>query len=239
MLVSTNAIVLSKIKYGDSNLIISCYTERFGLKSYLLRGVLKQRKGKIKPAYLQPLSQVQMECSHKDSRSLQAIRELKPLVHYKNLHTDIFKGAIVIFLSEVLVQLLKEEEQNIPLYTFISTSLLWLDAQDESANFHLLFLLKITKYLGFYPESHHEDGQFFNLESGRFEASKTNPYSISGHNLTLLKQLLGTKFDALERVKISSGQRQDFLNMMLLYFELHLGGFKKPRSLQVLNQVFR
>jgi len=98
MLVSTDAIILSKLKYGDSNIILSSYTKEFGLKSYLLKGVLKQRKGKIKPAYLQPLLQVHIEGNHKDNRSLQSISELKPLFHYKTLHTNISKGAIVILL---------------------------------------------------------------------------------------------------------------------------------------------
>ncbi len=238
MQISTDAIILSKIKYGDSNVILSSYTKEFGLKSYLIKGVLKQRKGKIKPAYLQPLLQVRIEGNHKDNRSLQNISELKPLFHYKTLHTNITKGAIVIFLSEVLAQLLKEEERNSALYAFISTSLEWLDEKENSPNFHLLFLLNITKYIGFYPDKKNKELPFFNLEAGKFESSKTNGYSISGNNLTLLKQLLGIKFDTLDRVKVNSRQRQDFLNMILLYFELHLGGFKKPKSLQILNQVF-
>ncbi len=238
MLVTTNAIVISKIKYGDSSIILSCYTESFGIKSYLIRGVLTKKKGKFKPAYFQPLSQVILEASHKENRSLQSLRDIKPLIHYKSLHSNVIKGAIVLFLSEVLSQLLKEEEKNSLLYSFISTSLEWLDEQNRSSNFHLLFLLIITKYLGFYPETSKIDLDYFNLEAGKFESSKVNMYSISGNNLTVLKKLLGIKFDTLNEVKINSRQRQDFLNMILLYFELHLGGFKKPKSLQILNQVF-
>jgi len=238
MLVTTNAIVLSKIKYGDSNIILSCYTESFGLKSYLVRGVLTTKKGKFKPAYLQPLSQVTLEASHKENRSLQSLRDVKPLIHYKSLHTNVFKGAMILFLSEVLSQLLKEEEENTLLYTFIATSLEWLDEQNSSSNFHLFFLLMITKYLGFYPDISKIGLNYFNLEAGKFESSKVNVYSISGDNLTVLKQLLGIKFDTLNNIKINSRQRQEFLSMILLYFELHLGGFKKPKSLQILNQVF-
>ncbi len=238
MLVTTNAIVISKIKYGDSSIILSCYTESFGIKSYLIRGVLTKKKGKFKPAYFQPLSQVILEASHKENRSLQSLRDIKPLIHYKSLHSNVIKGAIVLFLSEVLSQLLKEEEKNSLLYSFISTSLEWLDEQNRSSNFHLLFLLIITKYLGFYPETSKIDLDYFNLEAGKFQSSKVNMYSISGNNLTVLKKLLGIKFDTLNEVKINSRQRQDFLNMILLYFELHLGGFKKPKSLQILNQVF-
>lgn len=238
MLVSTDAIIISKIKYGDSDIILNCYTEGHGIKSYLLKGVLKQRKGKFKPAYLQPLTQVHLLAEHKSNRSLQRLQELKPIVHYNSLHTDISKSTVVMFLSEILQQLLKEEEKNESLYTLITASLQWFDEQENSPNYHLLFLLKLTKYLGFYPDFANIEYEFFNLESGKFESNKQNLYSISGGNLTLLKQLLGINFDGLKTLKVNSRQRQDFLNMILLYFELHLGGFKKPKSLQVLNQVF-
>ncbi|HEX9601743.1 MAG TPA: DNA repair protein RecO C-terminal domain-containing protein, partial [Mariniflexile sp.] len=96
----------------------------------------------------------------------------------------------------------------------------------------------LSKYLGFYPETTHMECSYFNLKEGKFEINQHDHYTISGENLILLKQLLGTTFDALPTLKINSKQRQSFLSMMLLYFELHLGSFKPPKSLQVFNQVF-
>lgn len=238
MIISTKAIVLSKLKYGDSDLIVRCYTESFGIKSYLLRGVLNAKKGKIKKAYIQPLSQLFINASHKENRSLQTIREIKPIINYATLYSNVLKSGVVMFLSEVLSQVLKEEEKNEPLYSFISNTLDWFDTHEQSANFHLLFLLDLTKYLGFYPDTQNISAQSFNLEEGKFDSNKQHRYSISNKNLAILKQLLGIKFDALNSVKLNSKQRLDFLNMILLYFELHLGDFKKPKSLQILNQIF-
>ena len=76
-MLSTNAIVLSKIRYRDNDLIIKCYTQNKGLVSYLLRGVLNNKKGKTKPAYFQLLSQLQIITIHKPNRSLQTIKEVK------------------------------------------------------------------------------------------------------------------------------------------------------------------
>ena len=141
-------------------------------------------------------------------------------------------------LNKKNLRFLKEEEKNEDLFHFITASLQYLDNEDQFSNFHLLFLLKLTRYLGFLPENLQNNYDFFNLESGVFEAKNHGVYSVSGENLTLLKQLLGTSFDALKTVKITANQRQDFLHMLLHYFELHLGSFKKPKSLQVLNEVF-
>lgn len=238
MLLKTNAIVLSKLKYRDNDLIVKCYTNQRGVVSYLLRGVLKSKKGSSKTAYFQPLSQLQLEENYRPTQSLQFINDIKLDMVYRTLHTDIFKSAIVMFLSEVLTSVLKEEERNDVLYAYLQTSLVWLDTEHESANFHLLFLLNLTKHLGFYPDESLVELPYFNLGTGAFELNHQHPYSVSGENLTVLKQLLGMQFDELNTLKLNSNQRQSFLAMLLLYFELHLGDFKKPKSLGVFNQIF-
>lgn len=239
MLTSTKAIVLSKLRFKDNDLIIKCYTQKQGVVSYLLKGVLASKKSNKKVAYFQLLSQLQLNTDHKPNRSLQYIKDVKTDFLYSSLHTNVLKSAIVMFLSEVLTQALQEEEQNDDLYSFIQTTLQWLDVNDSYSNFHLLFLLKLTKYLGFYPDQTHlETAIYFNLIEGDFQNENTSKYSVSGENLTLLKQLLGMTFDDIKNIKISARQRQSFLNLILMYFELHLGNFKKPKSLQILNDVF-
>ena len=238
MLVTTNAIVISKIKYKDNDLIVKCYTQQLGVISLILRGVLKSRRGNSRSAYFQLLSQLQLVIDFKNNRMLHTVKETKVNHLYTSLHSNVLKSSIVMFLAEVLSNTLKEEEQNETLFSYIETTLQWLDAHSEYSNFHLLFLLNLTKYLGFYPDVKNIDFNYFNLSDGKFENRKLDKYSISGENLSLLKVLLGTTFDALSTVRINAKQRQSFLNMILLYFELHLGSFKTPKSLQIFNQVF-
>jgi DNA repair protein RecO (recombination protein O) len=238
MLTKNNSIVLSKLKYRDYDLIVKCYTQQRGVVSYILRGVLKSKRGQTKTVYFQALSQLQIEENYKPNQSLHSIKEVKLNYIYNTLHTNIYKSAIVLFLSEILSNVLKEEERNDDLFRYIETALQYLDNEDQFSNFHLLFLLKLTRYLGFQPENLNDNYPFFNLQSGIFEMANHGIYSVSGENLMLLKRLLGINFDALNTVKINAKQRQEFLNMLLHYFELHLGSFKKPKSLQVLNEVF-
>lgn len=238
MLNKAKAIVLSKIKYRDNDLIVKCFTNHRGAVSYLVRGVLKTSKRNSKAAYFQLLTQLEIEENFKENQSLQTIRDIKLNYPYATLHTNVLKSSIVIFLSEVLNSVLKEEEQNEQLYSYLETTFQWLDIKDQFTNFHLLFLLNLTKHLGFFPEVSNSEANFFNLSKGAFETQKSDLYSISGENLIILKQLLGTNFDDLEQIKLTSKQRQSFLTMLLLYFELHLGSFRKPKSLQVFNQVF-
>ncbi|TXE17833.1 DNA repair protein RecO [Psychroserpens burtonensis] len=238
MLNKSKVIVLSKLKYRDNDLIVKCFTRHRGVVSYLLRGVLNTKKGSSKAAYYQLLSQLEIEENYRQTQSLQYIKDVRLDYNYTTLHTNLFKGSIVMFLSEVLSSVLREEEENQPLYHYLETTLRWLDTKDEFSNFHLLFLLNLTKHLGFYPDISDTNQRYFNLNNGLFESKKQDVYSISGENLTILKQLLGTNFDALDGIKLSSKQRQSFLAMLLLYFELHLGSFRKPKSLKIFNQIF-
>ncbi|WP_066222415.1 DNA repair protein RecO [Formosa haliotis] len=238
MFLSTQAIVLSKIKYRDNDLIVSCYTKEVGLISFLLRGVLKSKKGHTKAAYFQLLSQIQIDADIKQNRTLQTLKDVKINVLYRTLHTEVLKSSIVMFLADVLAMVLKEEEANTELFEYIENSLNILDETTESSNFHLVFLAQLTKYLGFSPDTSNSHFNYFNLSSGQFETQSKSIYSITGDNLKFLKLSLGILFDDLSEMKMSSKQRQSFLEMLLLYYELHLGHFKKPRSLAVFSQVF-
>ncbi|GGG21447.1 DNA repair protein RecO [Dokdonia pacifica] len=238
MLITTQAIVISAIKYSEADLIVKCFTKSSGLKSYLLRNILKSKKGKLRTAMFQPLMQLEIEANHKDKGTLETIREAKVAYQYRNLHTDITKTALVFFIADMLRSTIIEEEENSFLFDYLTTAIIWLDTHDTIANFHLFFLLKLTQYLGFYPDETHIEFEYFNLIEGTFEPSEINIYCQNGKQIKILKELLGIKFDTLPEIKLNQKQRSDFLTMLLQYYELHLHGFKKPRSLAVLNSIF-
>jgi len=236
MIETSKAIVLSTIKYGDTSLIASCYTEKFGIKSFILKGILKSRRGKIKPAYFQPLTLLNITANFHHKNSLIHLKEVSINQFYSTIHTDVKKQSIALFLAETLYHSIKEEEQNDFLFQYLETSFLWLDNHEYVANFHLLFLLNLTKFLGFYPEVN-PDLPYFDLLEGTFSITKSN-FSIKDNNLAQFKKLLGINFDTIHKVKFSSEQRQTVLNILIQYFELHLTGFKKPKSLNVLKTIF-
>jgi len=239
MLVKNQIIVLSKLKYSENDLIIKAYTKQRGTVSYMLRGVLKSKKNNSKSIYYQLLSQLDIEENFNPKRELQYIKEVKFTFIYKSLHHQILKSTIVMFLSEVLSYALKEEEQNEDLFQFITSSLQFLDHLDHSfSNFHLLFLVQLSQYLGIKPHQSNKNAHIFNLQTGDFENYISNKYSASEYNSKLLIYFFNSDYEQIGQLKISSIQRQDFLNMLLTYFELHLEGFRKPKSLNILNTVF-
>ena len=237
MIETTKAIVINSSKYGDTSLIVTCYTELCGIKAYMLKGVLKSRKSKIKAAYFQPLTQLNITVNHNNKGVLNSIRDVEILNFYTSIHTDIKKQTISLFLSEILYYSIREEEENLSLYKYLEASFLWLDTHNDVSNFHLLFLLNLTKFLGFYPETNNRDCLYFDMLEGGF-TNQNRGNVVLGENLTQFKKLLGINFDVLHTIDFNATNRQAILTILIQYFELHLGGFKKPKSLEVLKSVF-
>ena len=238
-LITTKAIVLSSLKYSDSSLIVKCFTEEDGLKSYLLRGILKSKKGKLKAAYFQPLTLLKIEANHNLKGNLNSIKEARVSYPYKSIYKDFSKQSVVIFLSEILANSIQEEEKNSDLFNYIETAFMWLDVHDKIANFHLLFLLNLTRFLGFYPDTTNANNTGFNLLEGNFTNAITDKNVIHGNNIYQFKKLLGIHFDTIENVSFNKEERQVVLQIIIQYFKLHLGSFRNPKSLQVLETVFR
>ena len=238
MVVATKAIVLSSLKFGDSDLIVKCFTASSGLKSYLLRNILKSKKGKLKVSLFQPLTILEIEASHKNKGSLERIKEAKVYHSYQTLHTQIVKTSMTIFIAEILANTINEEAEDAQLFGFIKESLLWLDQSARTSNFHILFLLKLRMYLGFYPDTDTEQKPYFNLMEGVFQDFNTGKYSERSQRTAKLKEFFGIDFDKSNDIKLTKNQRSDLLALLLQYYQLHLHGFKKPKSLVVLNQIF-
>ena len=244
MIVKTKAIVLTSIKFGDADLIVKCYTEE-GLETYLIKRIFKskgKRPGnaskKINIAYFQPLTQLNLTANHNNKGNLNSIREVGISYLYQSVATDILKQSVALFLAEVLSFTLKEEEKNEMLFQYLETSLIWLDNHSNTANFHLLFLLQLSKYLGFYPEVKVLNQRYFDLAEGIFTNNKPLIDYVSGDKLILYKSIFGINFDTIEQLQLNAKTRIILLEILLNYYKLHVPGFKTPKSLNVLKDVF-
>ena len=236
MQVKTKAIVISSLKYQEKSLIVKCLTHSDGLKSYFVPNAFSTKKGNQKIAYFQPLSILEIEASHKNKGSLEHFKEIKLAHAYKNIPNDIIKSTIVLFLSEILHYSIHEEEKNESLFDFLESALLWLDAHDETTNFHLILMLEMTKFFGFYPDNSESVFKFFDCKEGNFTAFQgTN--CLSEHETFLFKKLIDLKFDSDQKV-FAGIERQILLKILLDYYLFHLDGFRKPKSLDVLKEVF-
>ena len=236
MLVKTKAIVISSLKYQEKSLIVKCLTQSDGLKSYFVPSAFSSKKSNQKIAYFQPLSILEIEANHKNKGTLEHFKEIKLAHAYQTISTDVVKSAIAIFLSEIIHHSIHEEEKNENLFEFLESALLWFDAHDEMVNFHLILMLEMTKFLGFFPDVSEIEFNFFDTKEGNFSPFQgTN--CLSEHETFLFKKLVNLKFDSDQKV-FAVVERQVLLKILLYYYAIHLDGFKKPKSLEVLKEVF-
>jgi DNA repair protein RecO (recombination protein O) len=236
MQIKTKAIVLSALKFQEKSLIVKCFTLSDGLKSYFVRDAFSGKKNNQKIAYFQPLTLLEIEAVHKNKGTLENFKEIKISHPYSSIPTEISKSTIVMFLSEMLHHSIHEEEANPDFFSFLETALLWLDTNDYIGNFHLILLMESTKFLGFYPEDSNPNFDFFEMREGVFVPFETVT-CLNKINSFLLKKLLELRFESTN-VSFNSKERQELLKIIVDYYALHLDGFRKPKSLEVLMEVF-
>jgi len=238
MLANTEAIILGYINYSESSIILRAYTKDFGYKSFIIRGIRTKKKKKITLGQLQPLTILDIEFNNSKNNNISYLKSIKIIETFTSINSDIIKINISLFLSEFLSKTLTIDIKNSDLFLFIKQSLLWFDNSNNISNFHLLFILKLTNYLGITPKFSSEKVSFFDIENGVFTDAPTSSSYFKGQVVKDLQSILGIKFDYDNNVLTNVNQRKDMLNFLISYFEFHVPGFKKPKSVDILNEVF-
>lgn len=236
MLVKTKAIVFNSIRYQEKSLIVKCFTEQSGLKTYFIRNAFSKAKNAQNRVYFQPLTLLEIEADHKNKSSLEYIKSVSLGHPYHSLNIDYIKNVMAIFLAEFLSNAVKEEESNKPLYSFIETAFLWFDNHEGTANFHLYFILELTKYLGFHFDDSDQTSFYFNTREGVF-VNQFNPDCFNEDETLLLRKLI--RFNLSDNEKyFSANERRILLRLLITYYQKHIANFKEPNSLNVLIEVF-
>lgn len=238
MVTSTSAIVLSKIRYKDNDIIVKSFTKEYGAISFIVKGGQNSKKNKIKYVYFQELTILEIQFNYNSKRDLQYIKDIEIKHNYISSHTDLVKMSVIMFLSEVLTNIITHQKREIQLYNYIEQSLIWYDINKSNAYFHMIFLLELTRYLGFYPDVLKNKLKYFNLEGGSYEKSKTSEYSITGESLNLFNQILGIKFDTNPLPTLNSKEKMEIIDIILTYYKLHINNFKPIKSLEIVKNIF-
>ncbi len=240
MICKTDGIVLHSLKYSESSLIVRIFTREAGMQSYLVRGVRKQ-KSKTKQLLFQPLTLVSMVAYHKQTGKLQSIREICLLKVCQSIPSNIEKTTIVIFLAEILNHALRNQEASSGLFDFILEALIRLDQSNERlAAFHLVFLLQLSRYLGFYPLNNHSNHLcFFNLREGVFQHVFEKEGTCLDKELSrLFYQVAGTDLMQHASLIFPAGQRKALLKKIIDYYRWHVAGMPEVKGHTVLEAVF-
>lgn len=239
----TKGIVLRTVKYGETSLVVTIYTELFGLQSYLINGVrVSSKKGNNKAVMFQPAAILDMVVYHSEFKQLQRIKEYRWSTLYQHVLSDVRKNAIALFMVEMLTRCLKQPESNADLYTFVEDAFENLDVASDQvvANFPLYYSLHLPVFFGFrMDDNYSQKNEFLDLQEGSFSSeAPLDHYYISGKLSALTSEILKTQRpEELANLQLHHSVRRELLDAYERYFALHIPEFGVLRTLPILREV--
>lgn len=237
----TAAVVLHCLKYNDTSHIVNAYTESVGRASYIIK-VSRARNASVRPSLFYPLALLDLEAEGRNVSQLRRITEARLLHPLHSLPLDPCKSAIALFLGEFLHHALREEGANRPLFTYLVHSIRILDACEGSAvaNFHLVFLMRLSRFLGLYPNlDDYLTGDCFDLLNACFcRRPPLHGHYLRPEEAAMLPCLMRMDYSTMHLFSFNRYQRVRCLEVLNDFYRLHIPQFPQLRSLEVLQELF-
>ena len=243
MLHKTKGIVLRTVKYGETSLVVTMFTESFGMQSYLVNGVRQQStKGTAKAAFFQPSAIPELVAYRNEFKNLQRLKEFRWAYLYRHILSDVRKNAVALFMIELLGKCLKQPEDNQDLFYFVEDALHHLDEANDAvtANFPLFFALHLAVFFGFRISDEFSGNiHYLDLEEGRFvEHQPQHAYYLQDKEAAAVSHILKIMQPAeLQEVLLNQETRRRITHAMEEYYALHIPDFGSMRTLPVLREV--
>ena len=250
VLVKTEAIVLHSLKYGETRLIVDLFTREVGRLSCIIP-LPKTPKSRLKKQYFQPMTLLEVEVDLRQRLQLQKLKDARLLSAYASIPFSPEKLALSLFIAEFLYHALRSEQQNDPLFAYLVDAMQWLDIADKGyANFHLTFLMRMSRFLGFYPNLEvrgerfevremSETNIFFDLREGRFcTSAPTHRDFLQPDDARRIHTLMRMDFPTMHLYRLNRMDRNRIVDVLLHYYRLHIPQFPELKSLSVLQELW-
>lgn len=242
MLHKTRGLVLNTINYNDKYMLTQVFTESFGRVTYMV-AKSKSRNTKVPKSLFFPLSVLDMDVEHQASRDIQRIREVRTDMHLYDISANLGKTSMAFFLSEFLTRVLRDTDANDSrlLFAFLEQSVQILEMTDKSiANYHLVFMLKLSHFMGFYPNlEEYQANDLFDMINGEFvRYQPLHRHFLNRTDSKALSMLARISYENMHHFVFSRQDRINIINRILEYYRLHLYDFPQLKSLDVLHELF-
>lgn len=232
--------MLHTVKYGESKMVVDVFTREVGRLAFVV-AVSKSSRGRMKKQYFQSMTLLEMECDVRPNVPYQRLTDVRLLSPYGSLPFVADKLAIALFVGEFLCHALRSEQRNVTLFDYVKDSLMWLDAAESNyANFHLTFLMHMSRFMGFFPNlEDYAEGCIFDLRNGCFShLVPTHRDYLSAHDARVMMQLMRMDFATMRYFRMSRMERNRITEVVLSYYRIHVPDFPALRSLTVLQELF-
>ena len=233
-------IVLHTLKYGDSAMVVHLLTDVRGHQSYMVQGIRSGRGRGSKLALFQPLFALEFEGLDSTRQQMHRFREVQSGIVLQRIPFDVRRSTIALFMAEVLYRLVRESEPDPALFDFVWESIGALDTMEEGvANFHLWFLVNLSRFLGFFPGNRYRAESWFDIREGQYVTLRPpHPMVMEPAMARLLNDFVECDVRCLAEIGLNRGQRAAFLEALLSYYGYHLDAIHAVQSVRILQEVF-
>ena len=244
MLHNTKGIVLRVTKYGDTSIILTAYTELFGVQQYMVKGVrVTSKKGANKGVFYQPAAILQMEVYHSPMKQLQMVKDVSWDFVYQNVYSDVLRNAVATYIVEVLQQTMQPEPHP-ELFYLIEDTFKQLDKGGPQlvGNLPIYFLIHLSQNMGFGLQGKYSaTTPVLDVREGQFvEKVPSHPYFLEGAEAQTASSFLQVQFyNDLDTIVLSGTQRKKILELFQLSLSWHYKKFSDIKSLPILQEVLR
>lgn len=243
MVHKTKGIILRTVKYGETSVICTVFTELLGMQSYMVKGVRSVKSKSRKANQLFPSSILDMVVYEQPNKNLQTIKEYSSDVIYQTIHEDVVKNGVAVFAIEVITQLLVAHDPQPELFFFLENFLLQLDRTSSRsiANYPLFFIIRSAKLSGYFIAGHYSiETPFVDIHEGQFASESSHyPPFITGREGLLMSELnQADSFDVIQAIAMTAIERKLMLQYFLSFLQLHVPHFRELRSLSILTAIF-
>jgi DNA repair protein RecO (recombination protein O) len=201
----------------------------------------KGKTTRVPSALLYPLSVVELEVEHRNRREIQRLKEARSHLLLTSIRNHPVKSMIGIFLAELIGKTANEMPCDRRLFDFILQSIRVLEVMEKDfANFPLVFMIGLSRFLGFYPDSGgYRPGMYFDLLNGVFiDRQPPTPHFLNPNESLIFFNLLRMNYENMPFFSFSRHERKAIIYHILEYYRIHLSRLHEIKSLEVLHDLF-
>ena len=244
----TEAVVLHKIKYGDTSVIVTLFTKDHGRMSAIVKGG-RNPKSKL-GLVVDTFNHLQIVFYQKESREVQLISSADIISHFPNLKGDLETVRYAQAVLELVKNLTAEHEVNLKLFSGLRRIFSLMDESKESAavlfaRFFMFFLselgyqLQLESCSGCGTKDLSKNELSYNYELGIFcPDCKRNIVESFHINAELFHVLICLKFNKTIP-ETSYNLVDNAISFMEKHLKHHVPDFKGIQSIKLFNNFNR
>ena len=246
MLISTSAIVLKTIPYGDTSIISRMFTEDQGKVTILAKGAWRPKNNA--GALLEPMNHIHLQYYHKSSREIQILKDGVFSQQFSNLRKELNKIIVGLAIVEMMDKSTMDNNPFPILYRLGWRVIKKLN--DEKQNIWLVFiffLYQLSLRLGFLPNlkkcskcNAYLTSSWFDDYTGELvcmDCSIQSKINLEENILSALQKLESLHLDEIHTLSINIQGIANSIQFLDTFISFHLEGLKKVRSMEMVQQI--